>query len=271
MSSALSFQDLFQGFQNTPLLWNSINIYNFEQFCPKNTTEKFIEIKEHKKLRLGKWVERFVSFQLKQQSNIKILDENIQIKDHKITIGELDLLLLQDEQPIHVEIIYKFYLYDDSKTETNTLNHWVGPNQNDTLILKLNKLKEKQFPLLYRSQSKPLIANNDLDITSIKQQVCFKAQLFLPKNNQNIETTPLNSDCVVGWYLNIQEIEMLNDFQFYIPDKLEWLCSPKIDVAWVPFSEAFSIIQNQIKNKRSPLCWIKNSENELQKCFITWW
>ena len=271
MDKIINFQELFDGFQNTPFLWKTAAIIDIEQFCPKPTINKFTQIAEPKKLRLGKWVEQFVSFQLQQDTRIKILEENLQIKDNKITIGELDLLLTQDDLPMHLEIIYKFYLYDSSKHHTNSLYNWIGPNKNDTLVYKLKKLKEKQLPLLYHSKTKTVLKDYPFDIYSIEQKVCFKAQLFLPFEDQDMDISPLNSTCVIGWYLNIEKISELQHYQFYIPEKLEWLCTPINEVDWLSFEDAKTKIRNQIENKRSPLCWLKNSNNELQKCFITWW
>lgn len=271
MENKINFQDLFEGFQNTPALWEASSVYNFEQLDIKHTLSKFKQDDEPKKLRLGKWVEKFVTFQLYQDANVKILEENIQIKDNKITIGELDLLLLKDERPIHLEIVYKFYLYDSNKNLTNSLHNWIGPNQNDALVFKLKKLKEKQLPLLYRTETKVALKNHDLEINAFKQKVCFKAQLFLPFQNQNINISPLNQNAVAGWFLNFENIKDLNDFQFYIPEKLEWLCSPKLSAEWLPFKIAKVEIKKAIANKRSPLCWLKDENNSLQKCFITWW
>jgi len=271
LNNTKNFQELFKGFQDTPNLWETSAVYNLEQFCPKPTFNQFTQNAEVKKLRLGKWVEKFVLFQLQQDASIKILQENTQIKNNKITIGELDLLILKDDQPLHIEIIYKFYLYDSNKDQSNPLNNWVGPNQNDALIFKLNKLKEKQLPLLHHPKTKALLQDYSFDINSIEQLVCFKAQLFLPFDHQNIEISLLNSNCVEGWYLNFERIDELKQFQFYIPEKLEWLCSPKTSVNWLDFNDAKIEIKFQIEKKRSPLCWIKNSNNEFQKCFITWW
>jgi len=56
--------------------------------------------------------------------------------------------LWENNKPIHLEIIYKFYLYDPSIGLTQ-LDHWIGPNRRDSLVKKLTKLKQKQLPLLY--------------------------------------------------------------------------------------------------------------------------
>ncbi|WP_400078674.1 DUF1853 family protein [Winogradskyella sp. R77965] len=271
MYDTINFQELFEGFQNTPLLWNASDIYGFEQFCPEHTTKPFYQNSEIKKLRLGKWVENFVAFQLENQEDITIIEENLLIKEEKRTIGELDILLINQNQPIHLEVVYKFYLYDNSNTYNDPLAYWIGPSRNDTLVYKLNKLKDKQFPLLHHPKTLETLKKYQFDINTIKQRVCFNAQLFLPYQNQDIDVSPLNTDCVAGWYLNIERINELESFQFYIPEKLQWLCAPKETVDWLSFIEAKNEIKTFIANRQSPLCWLRNEHGEFQKCFITWW
>lgn len=272
MDKTEDLKKMFEGYQNTPLLWNSADVYGLEQFSPNHTSLQFFYKSDYKKLRLGKWVENFVSFQLRQDDYIELLEENLIINnDNKQTIGELDFLLLKNQKPIHLEIIYKFYLYDTNKKQPELLNCWVGPNQNDALIYKLTKLKEKQLPLLYHPKTKDTLKRYKLNFNTIKQNVCFKAQLFLPYGNNTIDVSPLNENCVVGWHLNIENINLLKNYQFYIPKKLEWLCLPHENVGWCSYKKAKDEIESYTGNKRSPLCWLKNKDNEFIKCFITWW
>ncbi|WP_282042653.1 DUF1853 family protein [Winogradskyella flava] len=270
MNKNISYHYMFDGFQNTSLLWKRNSVEHLEQFVVPETSEKFKPKTEDKKLRLGKWVEQFVSFQLQQQSNVNIIEENLQIKIGKQTIGELDLLFLKDKQPFHLEIVYKFYLYDTSKVSANTFDYWIGPNRNDSLTYKLDKLKNKQLPLLYNNETKASL-KSFIHTESIKQCVCFKAQLFLPFGKQNISVEPLNKNCISGFYLPFAKIKALEMFQFYIPDKLEWLVTPGHNVSWLNFKTATMHIKEQIEQQRSPMAWLKNEKNELMKCFITWW
>lgn len=271
LSITLNFKDIYEGFQKTPLLWNANEILNLQQFSPIKTIDFFEENDDFKNLRLGKWVEQFIIYQLKKDSHIEILEENFQIKEGKITIGELDLLFLKDKEPCHLEIIYKFYLYDSTMASNDTLDYWIGPNRNDTLRYKLKKLKEKQLPLLYKCQTEPLILKHGIDLKTIKQRVCFKAQLFLPYNSQDITISPLNASCVSGCYISFDKINELKNFDFYIPSKLEWLSVPKLEVPWQSFKEAKQELKEFKESKRSPLCWLKGKDGSFQKCFITWW
>lgn len=262
---------MFDGFQNTPLLWNGNTIWELQQFHTEHTAISFIQKQTNKKLRLGKWVEEFVGFQLRQQSNIKIIEENLQIKNNKLTIGELDMLLLKNEQPIHLEIIFKFYLYDPALNSYNNIENWIGPNRNDALVYKLKKLKKNQFPLLYKKSTIAYLENHNLDSKTIEQRVCFKAQLFLPYTSQDINTEPLNKDCVMGFYISFGDISIFKNLQFYIPNKLNWLTIPHNNIEWLDYKHAVSEIEEFINIKRSPLIWLKYNDTLFKKCFITWW
>ncbi|WP_299096683.1 DUF1853 family protein [uncultured Winogradskyella sp.] len=271
MAESLDFKDRFIGFQNTALLWNINSVKSLVQFSILSTQQEFCNTTIQKKLRLGKWIEVFTLFQLQQMDTVEILAENLQIKNNKQTIGEIDLLLLQNELPIHLEIAYKFYLYDDLQTYLNPLDYWIGPNRNDSLSLKLKKLKDKQLPLLHKPETKTVLKTLGYESHQFEQFVNFKAQLFLPYHNQNIAFDTLNKACIKGFYIHFNEIELFRSYQFYIPNKLDWLVEPKLDVNWLSYNETVNVIERFMTKKQSPLCWLKDKNNQLSKCFITWW
>ena len=100
-------------------------------------------------IRLGHLVEKIVSELIKSSANYKVLYENIQVIEDKKTIGEIDFIIedIITKQLIHMELAYKFYLFDPN-ISSEPINNWIGPNRNDSLKEKLEKLKRKQFPLL---------------------------------------------------------------------------------------------------------------------------
>ncbi len=214
-------QKRYKGFIQTPFLWHGNSIENLQQFEIFSKTVK-IDISIDENQRLGKYVERLVAFELAQHKHLSILVENLQIQKNKITLGELDCLLLKEGTPIHLEIIYKFYLYDDS-VGTTEIEHFIGPNRKDSLIEKLNKLKHKQLPLLYSKACQPYLDTLNIQKKDVCQYVYFKAQLFLPFLNQNMQLNLLNNDCVTGFYITKNEIKEFKDCKFYIPNKKDWL------------------------------------------------
>ncbi len=261
----------YQGYTSTPSLWNADSPSQFKYIELSRNVEDFDDSVDFKNKRLGKLVEEFVFYQLKQQKSITWICDTLQIQNGKQTIGEIDALYYHEEDPIHLEIVYKFYLYDSLEHYNLPLAYWIGPNRKDSLLYKLNKLSTKQFPLLYNDLTKTCLEKYNLDTENIEQHLCFKAQLFLPYENRAIDVSPLNRDCIAGFYISYNKLELLQTHEFYIPDKLDWLVTPHTNIAWVNYSSALAIIEDQIHNERSPLVWIKDNDAELTKCFITFW
>ena len=215
-------------------------------------------------------VERFVSNELKQSNTVEILIENIQIQDNKITLGELDCLLLKDKKPIHLEIIYKFYLYNSSEG-SREIEHWIGPNKKDSLHQKLTKLTQKQLPLLYNPKTKPLLNSLNLSAEEITQQVYFKAQLFVPLKDYGKSFLLINNNCITGFYIPYSEISLFEDCKFHIPTKHNWLVTPHKDIDWLTFNNFKTAVFEFINDERAPLCWLKKPNGELFKFFVVWW
>ncbi|MFG6687227.1 DUF1853 family protein [Mariniflexile sp. HNIBRBA6329] len=262
-------QKRYEGFLKTPCLWKSNDVFSLQQFEIISESHTLnIEIDEQ--LRLGKYVERLVACELEMHPNISIIAENIQIQDEKTTLGEIDCLLLKDGEPIHLEIIYKFYLYDAS-VGTTEIDHFVGPNRKDSLKEKLTKLRDKQLPLLYNNNTEKYLTALDLNRHEIKQQVYFKAQLFAPFTNKNIQLKVLNTACFAGLYVNKNQLHELEECKFHIPNKKDWLMVPHPHVNWMLFDAFNHMATDYFKQQFSPLCWAKFKNGQLTKIFLVWW
>lgn len=262
-------QKRYEGFLATPYLLKKESVPNLIPITiPSNS--KSISIAIDETLRLGKYVERLVSFELKQHQNISIIAENVQIQNEKTTLGELDCLLLMENKPLHLEIIYKFYLYDASVGNTE-IQHFIGPNKKDSLIEKLNKLKEKQLPLLHSLVCKKHLDTLNINQNEISQFIYFKAQLFLPFSNQNVKLKTLNNQCVTGFYINQEELKQLSRCKFYIPKKKDWLMLPHTHVNWISYNNFKPKAEAYFKEKFSPLLWVKSKTGAIKKVFLVWW
>lgn len=221
-------------------------------------------------LRLGHFAEKIVAEAIKASENYELLHENIQIIEDKRTIGELDFIIeeIETKQIIHLELGYKFYLYDPSISD-ESIHNWVGPNRNDALNYKLNKLKEKQFPLLYHPITKSLL--KDIDVKKVEQKLCLLASLYLPYEFDEI----LNPECkkaVKGYYLNLETFVQLNNSSktYFIPPKTSWGINPKDNETWLDFETVLKDIKKSLSEKQSLLCWIKQGDS-YKEFFIVWW
>lgn len=263
-------QQQYQGYLQTPLLWDENPLFELHQLILTEIPTTIFCRNLPENLRLGKRVEHFVFNELSQYNSIKLLAENIQIQDDYRTIGELDLLALNHENPIHVEVVYKFYIYDDT-VGNSYLEHWIGPNRKDSLVEKLTKLRDKQLPLLYRKETQTALNNLQLHVNNTKQYVYFKAQLFLPLGTQEVTETLINKDCIVGYYIKTKQLEQFHHCKFYILNKADWLIKPHTNVSWMSYSACFTLLHAAQNNQLSECCWIKHPNGVIDKCFVVWW
>ena len=111
----------------------------------------------------------------------------------------------------------------------------------------------------------------NLKASEIEQNIYFKALLFVPFSNINIELSFLNQDCISGFYIPQKEVHLFNDCKFYIPFKKDWIVIPHKNVNWLKFEEFNSITKNYFQKKTSPLCWVKQKNGEILKLFLVWW
>ncbi|MDC7998306.1 DUF1853 family protein [Gilvibacter sediminis] len=265
----MSRQLQFTGYLNTPTLWLGEGPMGLNQlYLKKLPTPRFIQSLDGK-YRLGNLVERFVTAELKEYDHIEILAENLQIQRDKLTLGELDCLLRIDGRPIHLEVIYKFYLYDPQVGIT-ALDHWIGPNRRDSLVLKLNKLANKQLPLLYKPETEAYLNALDLKADQMQQLVCFKAQLYLPFG-QEVNVAPLNPESIYGSYISFEGFSAFIGCKCYFPRKHDWLVKPHTAVDWVTFEQAQERLQEFHEKQSAPLVWIKQPSGLMEKVFVVWW
>lgn len=221
-------------------------------------------------IRLGHLVEKIVSELIKSSVNFKVHYENIQIIEDKKTIGEIDFIIenLNRKELIHLELAYKFYLYDPS-ISSEPINNWIGPNRNDSLGEKLEKLKIKQFPLLYHSSTASKF--NNITIDKVSQSLCLLVSLFVPYEFK-IKLSPVYEKAIKGYYLDLAQFISLNNSEksYYLPSKKEWGMDASENEIWTDFKAVENQINTSIKEKQALLCWQKYQGTYLT-FFIVWW
>ncbi|WP_405396847.1 DUF1853 family protein [Maribacter sp. Asnod2-G09] len=225
------------------------------------------------KLRLGHQMEYVCKQLLDASDEYEVLLHNLPIREGKQTIGEIDFILKDTatQQLIHVELTYKFYLIDTAIE--NTIHQLIGPNRSDAFYKKLEKIKKHQFSLIYTDIGQTALLEKGIDTTNIKQQVCYKAQLFQPYKIASLDISPINSYCIVGYWLRLEEFNTPKfvDYKFYIPNKSEWVFHPFEEVAWVSHDEIVITITERLNNKSAPMVWMKKNNSTFEKFFVVWW
>ena len=156
------------GFLNTPPLWKDHDLFDLLQFpFPDPPVTELLNSRVEipgleTNFVLGKRMEIFFDHLLKNSEKYEVIGKNLQIFQGKLTLGELDFLIKNMENNTfhHIELVYKFYVYDSSYE--NELERWIGPNRRDSLLQKIEKLNQRQFPILFKPESKKLLSELNL-------------------------------------------------------------------------------------------------------------
>lgn len=221
-------------------------------------------------LRLGHLAEVVVSGLIKLSTNYEVLYENVQLTEHKKTVGEIDFIIADNDNNrlIHMELAYKFYLYDP-KISSETINNWIGPNRNDSLKEKLDKVKNKQFPLLDHGSA--VLAFDKIELTQVTQTLCLLVSLFIPFEYKESFSSAYEK-AIKGYYLNIEKFLRRDHSQksYYLPAKREWGIDPSENKTWSKFNDMEQRLHDSISEKQALLCW-QRAKDSYESFFIVWW
>jgi hypothetical protein len=124
--------------------------------------------------RLGLYYERLWQFALHAAPDVEVIAANLPIRQGGQTLGELDLLLRDDEGEHHLELAVKFYL----GTQGSDAADWLGPGSHDRLDLKLGHLAHHQLPLSSRREARGTL--NELQLAEPRSAFWLGGYLFYP-------------------------------------------------------------------------------------------
>lgn len=258
----------YLGFLNAVNLFSKdiINIKYFDFKTEPISYERFQSFSLDVKVPLGKRVERFFEFYIEQGQDYKIVKQNIQINHDKRTIGEFDFFLedLKTKKIIHVELVYKFYIYKEHHEE---IKRYHGPNNHDNLEEKLHKLETKQFPLLYNAYAKEAL--EEFEVLDVSQELCFLGNVFV-KPQSKIEFQAVNKASLVGSYVSFEEFLEEDDYReqrYFIPQKEDWLMEEKYGEFWFDYVETVEKMEKYFKSNISLLLWVKR-EFGFERMFV---
>ncbi len=268
----INLKEQFLGFYNTPSLFVNdiygIGNFEFDKIDLSNINFLNLEIKEQ--IPLGKRIERFFEFYILNSNRYDLILKNIQVIENKHILGEIDFIIFDKKykEYVHVELVYKYYIYE--KRFSKELGRYIGPNRNVTLIKKLTKLKNKQFPLLFREETKRYLSN--IDLNNIKQKLCFKANLYYLEEDFNNSFDFINNGCKKGIYIKYKDFienDSFRTYEYFMPHRFDWVSSVNIVDSWFSYEGILEMIETCHNLKTSPLVWIRNS-NSLNYLFITY-
>ena len=149
------------------------------------------------------------------------------------------------------------------------MHNWIGPNRNDSLKEKLEKLKTKQFPLLYDNCAIAMF--DTIAIDEVSQALCLLVSLFIPFKYKG-SFSPIYEKAIKGYYVNMETFISLDNAEktYYMPLKKEWGIDPSENEIWNDLNNVEQYVKTSINEKQAPLCWQKY-KNSYSAFFIVWW
>lgn len=265
-------KELLTGFYNTPPLWKNIQfgVQQFQMPTVDPVTDISIQIPE--RLRLGHKMEYVFKHLIKLSETYEVSHSNMNVEEGKLRIGELDFILKErnSNTNLHVELAYKFYIINPEISQP--IYRLIGPNKRDMFYTKLDKLKEKQFPLLFHNSLEQHWEADGIQPSEIVQQCCFKAQLFVPYG-EKVSIRPLNTDCITGSWIRFDDFKTpeFQAFEYYVPRKIEWVMAPHNSVDWLSHYETLLEVNLRVIKENAPMLWVKTTAGEIKKLFVVWW
>ena len=197
---------------------------------------------------MGRYFEQLLFYILARDPQYEILAENRQLFDGKITIGELDLVVRNNESGVteHWEIALKFYL----QVENNSAPlHMLGPSTKDNLQKKLVKLMEAQLPLSLKAEIQK-------EFPAVQAKLFVKGIFFYPWQKSACISEGVNPQHLQGAWLKLAEMEALKSFgtAWQLKTKPAWIGGEAYAQArdLLTFSEVKTACENELEKSGRP-------------------
>ena len=197
--------------------------------------------------RLGHYFEALVYYWLGVSKRFEILISNYPLRNTRgITKGEVDLIV-QDTRTTkieHWELAVKFYLA--LPTENETL--FIGPNANDYLHLKLQKLVEHQCGILKTEEGIQLLV--DLNIDKVEARLFVKGSLYYHPKMTYSNSDSINPLHNKGWWIYYNEAQtfLKDDCQFLLLHKKDWLSTVSQNENLLSKSDCLERLDSELKD-----------------------
>jgi hypothetical protein len=181
--------------------------------------------------RLGRYYELLWQFSLRHAPGVALRGANLPLRIAAQTLGELDLLIEDDEGFHHVEVAIKYYLATGSPFSPD----WLGPGGEDQLQRKLSHLLTRQLPLSQRAEALELLSS--LGIHKADASLWMSGYLFYPIG-QTVRAFPAcHTHHLKGDWLRYDQIAHLYGKPGLILPKQRWLAPAQQDENYLRFDE----------------------------------
>lgn len=169
--------------------------------------------------RLGIYFEDLWADWIERHPDYELVDRNLPVREPGRTIGEYDFILQNRNtgHHLHLEVAVKFYMGVGDLTH---VGNWFGPNPEDSLAIKVERLLNHQIGLSDHPRSQAELLERNIDIRA--RAVALRGRLFYPLSGPRALPTRVHPGHLHGyWGLPADWLEACED------PALEWTALPK--------------------------------------------
>lgn len=202
-----------------------------------NPAELIQYLETLKSPRLGIYFEGLCGFFFHHFPGFTMIAQNLQVNrptgvHAKQTLGEFDFIVQYGSQTLHIETAVKFYLGTGDHASHTSAHYWVGPNANDRLDKKVDRLQSHQLALGAWEEGKAELAKHGVD----KITVCLlmAGYLFYPVDHNSPAPGISHPAHNKGqWLTQSRTLELCEEPEFdnhgwHFLDKKLWLTPAKL-------------------------------------------
>jgi hypothetical protein len=227
--------------------------------------------------RLGIYHEKLWIYFLDNDSETELITHNLPVRDANKTHGEFDLLYFckRRDKAVHLEMTVKFYLGIASSLQSASQNtqsrqqliqtenletnnqwkQWIGPNTQDRLDIKLDKLFSQQILLSNTDAGCSTLAN--IGIKTPLKELRIAGFLFYPSHLSIPSPHNIDSHHQYGKWHYLQKFLMTahcENWRFQLLEKKQWLTPFYSDNSnkLLDHDQLKSMLKNLLACKKSP-------------------
>ncbi|MCW8875997.1 MAG: DUF1853 family protein [Kangiellaceae bacterium] len=234
--------DLHWLHHSAPIMESSITSFesnwNDGWLNSKQIESKLFEHFQNKNMKmLGTYFEALWDFYLSYSPYTNLIVKNLQVIQDKQTLGEFDFIYenIRRKSFRHLEVAVKYYLgvpEIDRNTDADfsSTDCWVGPNINDRLDLKLDKLINFQSQLSKSRRGKELLSEQGIE--ELNSEICLLGYLFYPLDESMKPPENSNNEHNRGYWTSADNLDSLISREVFwqVIEKPFWLSPLKVEV-----------------------------------------
>ncbi|MBC3830278.1 DUF1853 family protein [Undibacterium amnicola] len=187
-------------------------------------------LKIHRFLRLGHYAENLLAFYFAHEG--LLYGHGLQVHNEKAeTIGEFDYLLFAQGGLLHLELATKFYLFHQPMTAHEHMRRlpdvydYLGPNLNDSLGAKMQKILQRQLILSQHDSARKLIQTR-----VVAARALIKGWLFYRSSEPKQLVPGIASNHCLGFWWTLAEFEQLAVPYALKLERLQWLAPAQVSL-----------------------------------------